>query len=423
MGSGSLTSRTVLLIGTADTKAQELLFIRDCIVAAGANALIMDVGILGTPFFSAEIPSSRVAAAAGSSLEAIASLRDENEAMITMAAGAVRIARELHATGTVHGVLAIGGTMGTDLALEVTAALPVGLPKLIVSTIAYSPLIPPERLAPGLMMVLWSGGGLYGLNSHCKAILSEAAGAIIGACRSVLSPAPVRPLIAVSSLGQSSLSYMVSLIPGLEARGFEPVVFHCIGMGGRALEWLAAEGRFVAVFDLALQELANEAHGSVASSGAHHMEAAGALGIPQICAPGGTGMIDLQAWMPVPPRYAGRAYHAHNRLLSSVPMSRTERCTTARLIADKLARSRGPTALLLPLKGLQAADRPGEWLYDPDGLAIFCDELRRNVPPSVELIELDCHINDPQFVMAALAVFDRWARQGRIPGRPGGPGS
>ncbi len=418
MGSGSLTSRTVLLIGTADTKAQELLFIKDRIVAAGANAIIMDVGILGTPSLGAEIPNSRVATAAGTTLEAIVSLRDENEAMTIMASGAVRIARELHATGTVHGVLAIGGTMGTDLALEVTAALPVGLPKLIVSTIAYSPLIPPDRLAPDLMMVLWSGG-LHGLNSHCKAILSQAAGAIVGACGSMASPAPRRPLIAVSSLGQSSLSYMLSLIPALEARGFEPVVFHCIGMGGRALEWLAAEGRFVAVFDLALQELANEAHGSVASSGAHRMETAGALGIPQICAPGGTGMIDLQSWRPVPSRYADRAYHSHNRLLSSVPMSRAERRATARLIAAKLAHSRGPTALLLPLKGLQAADRPGEWLYDPAGLAIFFDELRRNLPPSVELVELDCHINDPQFVVAALAVFDRWSSQGRVPLRIG----
>ena len=378
----------------------------------------MDVGILGAASFRADIPNSRVAAAAGTDLKAIASLHDENEAMVIMAAGAVRIARELHSTGTVHGVLAIGGTMGTDLALEVTAALPVGLPKLLVSTIAYSPLIPPERLAPDLMMVLWSGG-LYGLNSHCRAILSQAAGAIVGACASVVPSTPDRPLIAVSSLGQSSLSYMLSLIPALEARGFEPVVFHCIGMGGRALERLAAEERFVAVFDLALQEVANEANGSVASSGPHRMESAAALGVPQICAPGGTGMIDLQAWAPVPARYVDRAYHAHNRLLSSVPMSRPERRTTARLIGDKLARSRGPTALLLPLKGLQAADRPGEWLYDPDGLAFFFDELRHNIPPSIELIELDCHINDPQFVAAALAVFDRWRTLGRIRGRPG----
>lgn len=404
---------TVLLIGTADTKEQELLFIRERILAAGAGAMIMDVGVLGTPSFTAEIPNSRVAAAAGSSVAALAALGNENEAMIRMAAGAVGIARRLCSAGEIHGVLALGGTMGTDLALEVTAALPLGVPKLIVSTVAFSHLIPPERLAPDLMMVLWSGG-LYGLNSHCKTVLTQAAGAIVGACAAAVPPAPGRPRVAISSLGQSSLSYVGSLVPALEARGFEPVVFHCIGMGGRALEWLASQGHFAAVFDLAMQELANEAHGSVASSGPSRLEAAGALGIPQICAPGGSGMIDLQTWRPVPPEYADRAYHAHNRLLASVPMRPCERRSTARLIAEKLGRSKGPTALLLPLQGLQAADRPGEWLHDPAGLAIFFEELRRNTPSSVELVELDCHINDPRFVAAALELFDRWVSEGCI---------
>ncbi len=221
MGTSSLNPRTILLIGTADTKSQELLYIRERILAAGAGAMIMDVGVLGMPSFTPEISNIRVAAAAGTSLETVVGLRDENEAMIRMATGAARIARQLHAGGEIHGVLALGGTMGTDLALEVTAALPLGMPKLIVSTVAYSHLIPPERLAPDLMMVLWSGG-LYGLNSHCKAILNQAAGAIVGASGVALLPAPERPLVAVSSLGQSSLTYMLSLVPALEARGFAP---------------------------------------------------------------------------------------------------------------------------------------------------------------------------------------------------------
>jgi uncharacterized protein (UPF0261 family) len=404
---------TVLLIGTADTKADELLFMKRCIESAGARASVMDVGVLGTPPFAPEHSNRDVAAAAGTTLEGIAALGDEKEAMTRMAVGAVALARRLHAAGEIHGVLALGGTMGTDLALDVTAALPLGLPKLIVTTVAFSHLIPPERLAPDLMMILWAGG-LYGLNSVCKSILSQAAGAILGACGSSAAPVSERPLIAVSSLGKSCLSYMVSLTPALESRGYEPVVFHTTGMGGRALESLAAQGEFAAVFDLSLQELANEASGSVVTAGPTRLEAAGARGIPQICAPGGSDMIDLQTWREVPSRYAGRPYHAHNRLLASVAMNAEERRATARYIMKKLAQSRGPTAFLLPLQGIQAWDRPGEVLHNPAGLAAFIEEVRRCVPPSVELIELDCHINDPQFVTAALAVFDRWVAQGRV---------
>jgi uncharacterized protein (UPF0261 family) len=279
--------------------------------------------------------------------------------------------------------------------------------------VAYSHLIPPQRLAADLMMILWAGG-LYGLNSVCTTILSQAAGAIVGACKSLVTPRSERPLVAISSLGKSCLSYMVSLAPALAARGYEAAVFHSTGMGGRAIEALAAQERFVAVFDLALGELGNEAHGSVVTAGPDRLEAAGARGIPQICAPGGSDMIDLQTWRAIPERYADRPYHAHNRLIASVTMTADERRATARLMIGKLAQAKGPTAFLLPLRGIQAWDRPGEALHDPQGLAAFSDEVRRCVRPPIELVELDCHINDPQFVEAALAVFDRWVAEGRV---------
>lgn len=418
MGAEPLKPRTILLIGTADTKAEELLFIKRCLNEAGARAIVMDVGVLGTPPFAPEQRNSEVAAAAGMTLAAIAALGDENLAMTKMAEGAVNIARRLYAEGVVHGVLALGGTMGTDLALDVTAALPLGLPKLIVTTVAYSHLIPPERLAPDLMMILWAGG-LYGLNSVCRTILSQAAGAILGACAAAVPPAATRPLIGISSLGKSCLNYMVTLTPALAARGYECAVFHSTGMGGRAMEALAGQNRFAAVFDLALQEVANEANGSVVTAGPHRLETAGERGIPQICAPGASDMIDLQSWRPIPERYAGRPYHVHNRLLGSVSMSAEERRATARLVMRKLAQAGGPTAFLLPLRGIQAWDRPGEPLHDPQGLAAFIDEVRRCARGAVELVELDCHINDPEFVAAALAIFDRWVDEGRV--RPGTP--
>lgn len=409
----------ILLIGTADTKADELLFMRRCIEQAGGKALVMDVGVLGRPAFRPEVEAEDIARAAGTTLEAIAALGDENAAMTRMAEGAVAVALSLYAEGRVHGVLALGGTMGTDLALDVTAALPLGMPKFVVSTVAFSHLIPPERLAPDLMMILWAGG-LFGLNGICRSILSQAAGAILGACRTVERAAAERPMVAISSLGKSCLQYMVTLKPALEARGYEVAVFHCTGMGGRAVESLARQRRFAAVLDLCLQEVGNEAHGSVVTSGADRLEAAGLQGIPQIVAPGGIDMIDMQTWKPVRTDYQGRPYHAHNRLIASVLMTPTERRAAARLVAEKLAKATGPTAFVSPLRGIEAWDRPGEGLHDPEGLAAFSDEIRRRVEAPVRLVEIDAHINDPLFCETVLGIFDQWVSEGRIvPGHAG----
>jgi uncharacterized protein (UPF0261 family) len=325
----------------------------------------------------------------------------------------VRVSLELHGAGRVHGVLALGGTMGTDLALDVAAALPLGVPKFVVSTVAFSHLVPPERLAPDLMMILWAGG-LYGLNSICRSILGQAAGAVLGACRTA-APAFERPMVAISSLGKSCLRYMVTLKPELERRGYEVAVFHCTGMGGRALESLAAQGRFVAVLDLCLQEVGNEAQGSVVTSGADRLEAAGARGVPQIVAPGALDMIDMQAWKPARPEYAGRPYHAHNRLIASSLMNAQERRDAARVVARKLRSARGPTAFVLPQGGIQAWDRPGEPLHDAPGLAAFCEEMRAAMPSHVRLEVLDAHINDDAFTDRVLAIFDEWVEAGHIP--------
>jgi len=410
MGAGA----KILIIGTADTKADELQFMKRCAERLGAAAAIMDVGVLGRPSFDPDYANSRVAEAAGTTLSALAALGDENSAMKKMAEGAVNLALSLYRAGEVHGILALGGTMGTDLALDVTAAMPLGMPKLIVSTVAYSHLLPAERIAPDLMMILWAGG-LYGLNSVCQAALSQAAGAVVGACRTVVAPQTKRPRVAISSLGKSCLSYMVQLNEELEKRGFEPVVFHATGMGGRAMESLIDQGVFVAVFDFALQELANLLGGSVVNAGAHRLEAAGRRGIPQLVAPGASDMVDVQAWSPLPSRYEGRAYHAHNRLLGSTVSSAEERRELARFIAAKVNRATGPTAFLLPCRGIHAWDRPGEALHDPAGQAAFMDEFRRSLKPPVQLIDLDTHINDPRFVTEALGVFDRWMAEGLIP--------
>jgi uncharacterized protein (UPF0261 family) len=406
-------ARGILLVGTADTKADELLYMKGCIEAEGGRALVMDVGILGEPGFPPDVTKHDIARAAGTTIAAIAALGDENAAMTRMADGAVRIALDLHAQARVHGVLALGGTMGTDLALDVTAALPLGFPKFVVSTVAFSHLIPPERLAPDLMMILWAGG-LYGLNGICRSILSQAAGAILGACRAVEAPRAQRPVVAITSLGKSCLGYMLTLKPELERRGYEVAVFHCTGMGGRAMESLAGQGRFAAVLDLCMQEVGNETHGSIVTSGPDRLEAAGRRGIPQIVAPGGLDMIDMQAWKGLRAEHEGRPFHAHNRLIASVLMNADERRAAARAVTGKLARATGPTAFVLPTGGIEAWDRPGEPLHDPEGLRAFCEEARRTMPSGVQFEEIGAHINDAAFTDAVLQIFDAWVAAGHI---------
>ncbi len=409
-----MSVRTILIVGTYDTKDDELHYLAEVIRGQGGAVLSMDVSVLGDPSQPTDISKHQVAEAGGSSIaEAIAG-EDENLAMQIMARGASALALRHYREGRFDGVLVLGGSMGTDLALDVCAALPLGVPKYIVSTVSFSPLIPPERLPADVQMILWAGG-LYGLNSVCKASLSQAAGAVLGAARAVEAPKRDRPLIGMTSFGKTVLRYMVALKPALEARGFEVAVFHATGMGGRAFESLAAEGAFAAVMDFAPQELGNHIMGSSLSAGPDRMTGAGRAGTPQLVSIGCYDLVDFVGWQAMPPKLAGQEVHAHNRLLSSVMMTADQRREMAQAICTQLATAQGPVTLLLPVQGGNEWDRPGGPLSDPEGLAAFLDEIRTRCPANVTLVELDAHINDPAFAEAALAQIDAWIAAGILP--------
>ena len=410
--------KTILVAGTWDTKQDELAYLAQVIRAQGGDVLSMDVSVLGDPSAPVHVSKHEVAEAAGSSIEEAIASADENAAMQIMARGAAAKARELYRAGRVDGAIVLGGTMGTDLALDLCAALPLGVPKYVVSTVAFSPLLPPERIPADVQMILWAGG-LYGLNSVCRAALSQAAGAVLGAARAVEMPARDRPLVGMTSFGKTVLRYMVALKPELEARGFEVAVFHATGMGGRAFESLAAEGAFAAVMDFAPQEVSNHLFGGL-SAGADRMTHAGRAGIPQLVAPGCYDLVDLVGWQPLPEQFRGRPTHAHNRLLTSAVLTAGERRAVAREICAKLAGARAPVALLLPLEGCNEWDRPGADLHDAEGLAAFCDAIRQDCPGNVTLHEIAAHINDAAFCAAALAVFDEWLADGTIRAAPQG---
>ena len=292
----------------------------------------------------------------------------------------------------------------------------------MLSTIAYSHLVPPDRVPPDLIMRLWAGG-LYGLNRLCRNALAQAAGAAVGACLArvdeVGADGAPRPVVGMTSLGSSVLRYMKLLKPALEQRGYELAVFHTTGMGGRAFEELATRGWFVAVMDFSLQELVNHMGGSCVTAGVDRLRSAGRAGIPQIVAPGATDMIDYATWSSCPSRFEGRPTHAHNRLIASVCIDASMRREVAREIAARLAEARGPTCVLLPTQGIEEWDRPGQPLHDPEGLAALVDELPRHLGGATQLERLDAHINDDAFAQAALRVFDDWVERGLIPrGRP-----
>lgn len=404
---------TILVIGTADTKAEELLYLAERIEATGAAAHIMDVGILGAPSLEAQLTREAVAEATGSSIEDIISRNDKRQAIATMAEGAGKLAREGCDADKFQGILALGGVTGTDIALEVCRALSLGVPKYLVSSIAFSPLIPANRLAADIQMILWAGG-LQGLNGMSKSVLSQAAGAVVGAARAAEPPAGERPLVGITSLGKSRLNYMTHLKPALEKRGYDVAAFQSNGMGGRAFEALASEGAFAAVMDFCLQEVSNELNGSMASAGTDRLESCGRAGIPQIVAPGAINLIDLAASTPLPEGDQDREVDAQNRLIKSLAVTSEERRQTARTLFEKLKTAKAPTHILLPTAGIEEQDRAGEALYDPLGHAAFVEELQQVVEPPVELTLLDCHINDRVFATETLKLFDRWVEEGII---------
>ena len=406
-------TKTILSIGTYDTKNAELEFIQSCIEAQGGKVVTMDVSVLGDPERSTAISKHDVAEAGGMSIADVIALGDENKAFQVMASGAARLVAEAWQAGGFDGMIALGGTMGTDLALDCAQALPLGVPKFIVSTVSFSPLIAPDRLAPDIQMILWVGG-LYGLNSICKSSLAQAAGAVLGAAKAAQPPDTGRPLVGMTSLGSSCLKYMKSLKPALEERGFEVAVFHSTGMGGMAFESLARQGAFCCVMDFCLQEFGNMLAGSLVSSGNDRLTNSGARGIPQIVAPGALDLVDFAGWQEVPTAYADRPYHEHNRLIKSSVFTPEERRRWVHELADRLQDATGDVHFLLPVGGIEEWDREGEEAHDPEGLKAFVDEARNVLPGRVPMTEIDGHINDQIFVDAALALFDAWVHDGVI---------
>lgn len=402
--------KRIAIIGTLDTKGVEIKYIKERIEDLGHKAIVMDVGVAGEVPFEPSVTRGQIAQAGGASLEEIIAIDNEAKSMRIMAKGASKILKELYSSDRLDGVLAVGGTVGTSLALTVMKALPIGVPKLIVSTVAFSPLVSLDLVSADLMMIQWAGG-LRGLNPMCRGVLNRAVGAIIGAAE-VKKETIKKPMVGVTSMGVHSCRYMTWLRPALEQRGYEVAVFHSQGPGGRALEQAITDGLINAVLDLSTHELMQEVYGGPCGAGEHRLEAAGKRGIPQIVSP---GAIDGFVWgggKPFPPRFRNRAKRAHNDLVTKVSTNKEEKAVVGRLIAEKLNKAKGPVAVVIPMGGFAEDDKPGGFAYDPEGREAFRRALKQNIKSEIKVVELEAHINDPAFAEEVMVIFDEIAKEG-----------
>lgn len=396
---------TVALVGTLDTKGVEYAFVRDRLRAAGVDALVVDTGVLGEPAFAPDITRAEVAAAAGADLAALVAAEDRGAAVTAMAAGAARVLAGLHSEGRVDGALALGGTGGTSIAAEAFRQLPLGVPKLIVSTAASGDT---RAYVGETDLVLFpSVTDVAGVNRLSARILTNAAAAI---CGMVTAPPPDsataggggsdRPLVAASMFGVTT-PCVTQARQRLEETGYEVLVFHMTGVGGRTLEQLAADGWLAGVLDVTTTELADELVGGVFSAGSGRLTAAGKAGIPQVVSVGALDMVNFGPRDTVPAEFAERNLYVHN---PSVTLMRTTPEECAQLgtrLAQRVSATTGPATVFLPLRGVSAIAVEGGPFHDPAADAALFDAIRSNLDRStVDLIELDLDVNDPAFANA-----------------------
>jgi uncharacterized protein (UPF0261 family) len=341
-----------------------------------------------------------VAEAGGGNLAEMRQQADRGAALEVMQAGASKLAAQLHAEGKFDGVLGLGGSGGTAIATAAMRELPVGLPKVMVSTVASGDVQPYVGVKDIAMM--YSVVDIAGLNRLSRRILANAAGMVCGAVEEAGTRGGEeadRPLVTATMFGVTTPC--VNMVrEKLEEAGYEVLVFHATGSGGRSMESLIEAGFVAGVADITTTEWCDELVGGVLSAGPTRLEAAAKAGLPQVVSCGALDMVNFWAADTVPARFKQRTLYKHNANVTLMRTTPQECAELGRIIASKLNRAAGPTALFIPLKGVSAIDQEGQPFHLPEADAALFESLRRNVRPPVELVELDMHINDPAFAAA-----------------------
>ncbi|NUB93741.1 Tm-1-like ATP-binding domain-containing protein [Haloterrigena sp. SYSU A121-1] len=407
---------SVVIIGTLDTKAAEIGFAGNVLEAQGVDVRVVDAGVMGEPGpeVEPETTASEVADAAGTTLEYLREEADRGEAMEAMGEGAAEIVRRLHGEGILDGVLGLGGSGNTSIATAAMRALPVGVPKVMVSTMASGDTEPYVGARDVTMM--YSVADIEGLNQLSRRIISNAALAMVGMVTNESNvDAGERPTVAVTMFGVTTPCVQTAR-ERLEEMGYEVIVFHATGTGGRAMESLVEEGVVDGVLDVTTTEWADELVGGVLSAGPDRLEAAGDEGIPQVVSTGALDMVNFGPRDSVPEEFEGRQFHVHNPQVTLMRTTPEENAELGEIIAEKLNAATGPTALALPLEGVSAIDVAGEDFYDPEADEALFDALRSSLDEDVELLEVETDINDAAFAETLVETLDGYMRAaGRAP--------
>ena len=389
-------AKTVCIVGTMDTKGLEFAFIKAQIEASGVSTCVVNTGIMGEPQLAPDVSADEVARRAGSSLQALRDEGDRGNSVAVMAQGASAIVAEKQAAGEIDGIISLGGSAGTTIGTTAMQAVPVGVPKIMVSTLASGDTSPYVQSKDICMM--YSVVDIAGINRLSRQILANAAGAIVGMVNAE-APAAMeadKPLIAATMFGVTT-PCVTKAREILEAAGYEVLVFHATGTGGQAMEDLVRGGFLAGVLDVTTTELADELVGGILSAGADRLEAAGHAALPQVIAPGALDMVNFGPPDTVPEKFRNRLFYQHNPTVTLMRTTPEEMAELGRIMARKLSEARGTTTVIIPTQGVSAIDKTGQPFDSPEARTAWCENLKANIGRNVTVIEMDAHINDDEF--------------------------
>jgi uncharacterized protein (UPF0261 family) len=389
---------TVVLIGTLDTKGGEYAYLAERVREHGCDIVLVDAGILGEPSVEASVSRHEVARAAGADVEKLAAASDRGAAVETMARGAAEVAKRLRAEGRLDAVAGLGGSGGSSLVTFAMRQLPVGVPKLMVSTVASGDTRPYVGAVDVTMM--YSVVDIAGLNQISEQILANAAGAIAGMAKATVPEEQhVRPLVGATMFGVTT-PCVTAARERLEELGYEVLVFHATGTGGQSMEALMRAGFVSASLDITTTELADDLVGGVFSAGPDRLEAAGELGIPQVVSLGALDMVNFGPMDTVPEQFRGRNLYVHNPTVTLLRTTPAECAELGQRIARKLNTATGPTALFVPLEGVSAIAVAEQPFHDRAADEALFDALREHLDEQTEVHWMETDINDPAFARA-----------------------
>ncbi|MBA2576249.1 MAG: Tm-1-like ATP-binding domain-containing protein [Euzebyaceae bacterium] len=398
---------TVVLAGTLDTKGDEYAFLRDRVREQGVDVLLVDVGVYD-PQVEPDVSRDDVARAGGVDVAELAAAADRGAAVAAMGRCAAAILQRLHDEGRVQGVLGLGGSGGSSIVTSAMRALPVGVPKVMVSTLASGDTRPYVGVVDVTMM--YSVVDIAGVNSISAQIMTNAAGAIAGMVKATVPPLEHKPMVGASMFGVTTPG-VTRARERLEELGYEVLVFHATGTGGQSMEALVDGGFLVGVLDLTTTELADELVGGVLSAGPDRLEAAGAAGLPQVVSLGALDMVNFGPRETVPPQFEDRNLYVHNPTVTLMRTSPEECRELGRQVSRKLSEAQGPTALFVPRKGVSMIAVEGQPFHDPAADEALLEGLFEAMAPHVEVHELDLDINDERFAVAMADRLDELIRR------------